>query len=129
MTFRLADDFPVRLQTVAVTEARDYGGVNERTAPEPAPPPPPSARADFDRLCLRVQRLVDADRLLPEAGGALLAKLDAALAALAAGDPATARTKLQDFINQVNAFVQTGRLTTAQGQPLTDAASDIIALP
>jgi hypothetical protein len=73
-----------------------------------------------------VTALVTSGVALPADGQSLYAKLDAAIAAIAIGDTATARTKLQDFINQVNAFIGTHKLSVAQGQPLIDAAQAIL---
>ena len=57
---------------------------------------------------------------------ALLAKLDAALGALDAGDPARASHSLDAFIHQVEA--QSGKgLTTAQADALLAAADDCLA--
>jgi YVTN family beta-propeller protein len=91
-------------------------------------PPPPNPAELIKALRRDVTKLVAGGANLPAGGQSLYAKLDAALAALAAGDTATARTKLQDFINQVNAFDRTGRLTNAQGQPLIDKANAIMAV-
>ncbi|PYP30368.1 MAG: hypothetical protein DMD49_10690, partial [Gemmatimonadetes bacterium] len=52
----------------------------------------------------------------------LTAKLRAALGYLQAGDAADAIAVLQAFINQVNALVNSGRLTTAAAAPLISAA-------
>jgi len=57
----------------------------------------------------------------------LTAKLRAALGYLQAGDAADAIAVLQAFINQVNALVNSGRLTTAAAAPLISAAEGIIA--
>ena len=57
----------------------------------------------------------------------LTAKLQAALGYLQAGDTPDAIAVLQAFINQVNALVNSGRLTTAAAAPLISAAEGIIA--
>ena len=57
----------------------------------------------------------------------LTAKLRAALGYLQAGDAADAIAVLQAFINEVNALVNSGRLTTAAAAPLISAAEGIIA--
>ncbi len=57
----------------------------------------------------------------------LTAKLQAALGYLGAGDTADAIAVLQAFINEVNALVNSGRLTTAAAAPLISAAEGIIA--
>jgi len=43
------------------------------------------------------------------------------------GDTADAIAALQAFINEVNALVNSGRLTTADAEPLISAAEGIIA--
>jgi hypothetical protein len=75
----------------------------------------------------QVQALVASGVTLPADGQSLYAKLDAARAALQAGNPAGAIASLQDFKSQVAAFVRTGKLTPAQGQALIDAANVILA--
>ena len=57
----------------------------------------------------------------------LTAKLQAALGYLQVGDTADAIAALQAFINEVNALVNSGRLTTAAAAPLISAAEGIIA--
>ena len=74
-----------------------------------------------------VQALVDGGALLPADGNSLRAKLDAALSQLAKGHNNGAIGSLKDFISQVLALIHNGRLTSAQGQPLIDAAQDIIS--
>jgi hypothetical protein len=57
----------------------------------------------------------------------LTAKLQAALGYLQAGATADAIAALQAFIHEVNALVNSGRLTTAAAAPLISAAEGIIA--
>ena len=57
----------------------------------------------------------------------LTAKLQAALSSLQAGDTAGALGALKAFINEVNALVNSGRLTAAAAAPLISAAEGIIA--
>ena len=57
----------------------------------------------------------------------LTAKLQAALGYLQVGDTADAIAVLKAFINQVNALVNSGRLTTAAAAPLISVAEAIIA--
>ncbi len=57
---------------------------------------------------------------------ALLVKLNAAEAAVARGNKQAAAGALGAFINQVNAFVRTGKLTAAQGTPLLEGAQAIL---
>jgi hypothetical protein len=87
-----------------------------------------SCPANVARLCLLVQRLLDAELLPDTDSAALLGAAEAVGRSLEAGDAATARTTPQAFIHQVNAFVEAGQLTPAQGKPLTDAARAILAL-
>jgi alpha-tubulin suppressor-like RCC1 family protein len=56
----------------------------------------------------------------------LTAKLRAALGYLAGGDTADAIAALNAFINEVNALVNSGRLTAAAAAPLISAAEGII---
>ena len=73
-----------------------------------------------------VQVLVDADVLNKGQGNSLMVKLDGAINLLDQGKLGPATNKLNAFINEVNALVQSGRLTPEQGQPLIDAAQSII---
>ena len=56
----------------------------------------------------------------------LIAKLDAAIQHLEGGNEHAAIKKLQDFIDQVSAFIKNGILSSAEGQPVIDAAEAII---
>jgi len=55
----------------------------------------------------------------------LLSKLQAALDAINQGKTSVACNKLDDFISQVQAFVNNGTLTQAQGQPLVNSAANV----
>ncbi|HSJ74576.1 MAG TPA: PKD domain-containing protein, partial [Gemmatimonadales bacterium] len=57
----------------------------------------------------------------------LLAKLDAAKASLDRGNETPALNQLGAFLNQVNALVQSGQMTAAQGAELTAYCNRIIA--
>ena len=109
-----------------MTLAGDHEGVDERSPSEPAPPPPPPAGADFDRLCLRVQRLMDADRLLPDAGGALLAAAEAARRTVEAGDLGAARRHVAEFARLTEALVRSAGLGPSEGQALREAARRLL---
>jgi len=76
----------------------------------------------------QVAALVVAGVLNPGQGNALDTQLRAALNALTSGDVNTAISRLQSFINQVNAFIDGNVLTRAQGQPLIDGANEVIAV-
>jgi hypothetical protein len=94
-----------------------------------------SGAGDFalDPLAL-IEALCDAvDELaavvnLPADGRPLCAKLDAAAAALLLEDTDSAIGSLGAFINQVRAFVRTGRLSEDQGEESIEAAEEIIDL-
>ena len=73
-----------------------------------------------------VQDLLDGGVVLPGGGNALTTKLDAALSLLDNGNIQGAIGKLKDFINQVENYIKTGKLTSRQGQPLIDAAQALI---
>ena len=77
-------------------------------------------------LIQAVRKLVSAETLSSGNGNALIVKLEAALAEIAAGNVVGAISKLLSFISQVAAFVQTSKLTAAQDQSLTDTANGII---
>ena len=73
-----------------------------------------------------VQTQVDGGALLPADGTSLKAKLDAAISQMAKGHNNGAISYLNDFISQVQALIHNGKLTAIQGQPLINAARDII---
>jgi hypothetical protein len=73
-----------------------------------------------------VTALVNTGVVLPAQGNSLQAKLDAALSAVDRGNAKAAAGSLGAFINQVNAFIQSGRLTAAQGESLIDQATAAI---
>ncbi len=70
--------------------------------------------------------LGDGPRVAEHDASGLQRKLEQALRKLDQGKVTSVISKLQDFIAQVSDFVLAGKLTTAQGQPLIDAAQDII---
>jgi hypothetical protein len=65
--------------------------------------------------------------LLPADGNSLQTKLGAALDLLSGGNTRGAIGKLKDFVRQVTAFIRTGTLTPAEGQPLIDGAEALMA--
>jgi len=73
-----------------------------------------------------VQDLVSAGVLNRGQGNSLLVKLAAADAQLARGNAVPAMNILHAFINEVNAMVQSGRLSPAQGQLLAGFVANII---
>ncbi|MGH7493499.1 MAG: SBBP repeat-containing protein [bacterium] len=77
-------------------------------------------------LIEKVQTLVAASALNQGNGNALISKLEAAIKQLDQGHTHPAINQLEAFTNQVNAFLNSGKLTSAQGQPLLDGANQII---
>jgi hypothetical protein len=55
----------------------------------------------------------------------LRSKLDAALVAINRDQKNVACNKLNDFINQVQTYINNGKLTAAQGQPLINSAAHV----
>ncbi|HEY2973141.1 MAG TPA: HYR domain-containing protein [Pyrinomonadaceae bacterium] len=55
----------------------------------------------------------------------LRSKLNAALVAIESGQKNVACNKLNDFISQVQTYINNGKLTSAQGQPLIDSAAHV----
>jgi hypothetical protein len=55
----------------------------------------------------------------------LNSKLDAALDAIAHGQTNVACNKLSDFNSQVQAYINNGTLTSAQGQPLITSSNHV----
>lgn len=58
----------------------------------------------------------------------LLSKLEDAVQLLEDGKVTPAVHKLEDFISEVSNFIDNGTLTSAQGQPLIDAAEEVLDL-
>ena len=82
----------------------------------------------------RITDLIEAVQALQAAGvlnggntNALVTKLEGAIAQIDKGNVGPAVDKIEAFVNQVQAFIQSGKLTPAQGQPLIDGANGIIA--
>jgi hypothetical protein len=84
-------------------------------------------REGIEGLIEKVQALVAAGVLNQGQGNGLIAKLEAAIQQLDHGNTQTAVNQLQAFVNQMNAFISAGIVSPAQGQPLIDAATAIIA--
>ena len=74
----------------------------------------------------QVQGLVSAGVLNHGQGQSLTAKLNAALTRMST-NPCTAIHVLNAFVKEVNDYIATGLLMAAQGQPLLDSATAIIA--
>ena len=76
----------------------------------------------------QVQDLVGEGALNPGQGNALIAKLVAAIQQLDRENPRTGINQLQASINQVEAMIGSGVLLAKEGQPLIDAANEIILI-
>jgi uncharacterized repeat protein (TIGR01451 family) len=76
-----------------------------------------------------VQNMINTVTVLPGLSGTqrqgLLSKLTAALDAINQNKLNVACNKLNDFISQVQGFINNGTLTAAQGQPLINSAANV----
>jgi hypothetical protein len=86
----------------------------------------PTAQQQMQRILHLVGGLVAAGVLNPGQGNSLRAPIQEASQQLNAGNVTPAINELGAFINHVNAFVQAGILSLAQGESLIDAADNII---
>ncbi|MFC2085166.1 T9SS type A sorting domain-containing protein, partial [Bacteroidota bacterium] len=73
-----------------------------------------------------IQNLVTLGILNKGQGNSLIVKMEASNKHISKGNSTPAINLLEAFINQVNAFINTGILSLEQGQELIDAAEDII---
>ena len=73
-----------------------------------------------------VQALVSSGSLNSGQGDSLISKLQSAIQALDRGNPTAAVNKLVAFVNEVNALIRGGVLTSEEGLPLIDTAKDVI---
>jgi hypothetical protein len=83
-----------------------------------------TAQQALQTLKAQVNALVPGT-LTAQKANTLTNKLDAAIKQLDSGNTAAACTQLQDFIILVNAYIGNGTLTSAQGQPLINAANAV----
>lgn len=81
--------------------------------------------AAIDGLIEAVEALVDAGVLNRGQSNALVVKLEAALRSLGRGRVNAACNQLRAFMNQVNAFIASGKLTAEEGQALLDSVNNI----
>jgi hypothetical protein len=88
---------------------------------------PRSAQQGSAGLIQAIQQLQAAGDLNGGNANALIVKVEGAIAKIASGDLAAATQKLEAFVNQVEAFVRAGKLTSAQAEPLLAAARWLIA--
>jgi uncharacterized repeat protein (TIGR01451 family) len=82
-----------------------------------------TAAAVVQNLIARVQALQPP--LTGQQSQGLVSKLQAALDAINNGQTNVACNKLNDFISQVQAYINGGTLTSAQGQPLINSAAKV----
>lgn len=80
----------------------------------------------IQQMTSSIKSLVTSGILNSEQGNSLTVKLDNAITDINAGKTKNAVNKLNAFINEVNADIQSGKLKQAQGQPLVDEANVII---
>jgi hypothetical protein len=101
------------------------GGFTDHTAAITVQTPQQGATG----LIEQVRGLISQGVLSDGQGNALIAKLERAIKQLEKGKTNTTINELQAFINQVNDFMNLTPpiLTSAEGQPLIDAANAIIA--
>jgi hypothetical protein len=79
-------------------------------------------------LSADVSALIQAGALTADQGAGLTSKLQAAAQSLDAGNITPGANQLGAFINQVNAFVKSNKLTSTQAQPLLDGANQLLAV-
>jgi HYR domain-containing protein len=82
-----------------------------------------TAEAVIQDLMSRVQALQPP--LSGQQAQGLRSKLNEALVAIDRDQKNVACNKLKDFINQVQTYINNGKLTSAQGQPLIDSAAHV----
>jgi hypothetical protein len=85
-----------------------------------------SRAAECARLSLIVERWLDADLLLAEEGGTLLAALRAAGRALEEGDEAAVGSHLARLVRTLEALTQSRTLATAEGRAALDTARQML---
>jgi probable HAF family extracellular repeat protein len=85
--------------------------------------PPPTLQKQIALIDSKVDTLVNAGTLDQGESSALISKLDAATVQVNKGNNNAARNVLGAFINTVEAFVNSGRLSTVQAQPLIDSTN------
>ena len=84
-------------------------------------------QAQIQQLIQDVDSLVSQGQLKGGEANSLTAKLRAALQQLERGNTTAAGGQVRAFINQVQALVRSGRLSSAQGQHLIDGANSVLA--
>lgn len=114
--FRGTDSFVYRVSD-------GYGGTSDATVTITVQ----SVQQQIDLLIIEVKALVGPGKPLSTSEGrSLTTKLDAAKNSANRGDLGACISKLQAFVNEVNALVKSKRLTSAQAQPLIEDAQAAI---
>jgi len=80
----------------------------------------------IDEVIAKVETLVNDGVINNGNGNALILKLENAANKIDNGNTNAAANQLNAFINQINDFVDSGKLTSQQGQDLVDAIQAII---
>jgi probable HAF family extracellular repeat protein len=91
------------------------------------PDEPPTPEEQTEALVAEVQNLIDTGVLNQGNGNALTTKLENALGKLEKGNTQAACNEMGAFVNLVEAFVNSGKLTEEEGQPLVEGAGSLIA--
>jgi hypothetical protein len=81
----------------------------------------------MNELWQGVQALIDGDLIVLAEGRSLLAILEAALAALTAGDAPAARARAAEFVARAQALIASGLAEPRETRPLIEAAAAIVA--
>jgi hypothetical protein len=103
--------------------------MDDPTHPNPAMDALPPSAAALAQLYRMVERLVDADYLLAEDGGALLVEIAAARGALDAGDVAAAHGHTRQFCEALEALVRSDLIEEAHGRSALAAARRMLGDP
>jgi DNA/RNA endonuclease G (NUC1) len=85
---------------------------------------PAEGIADVQAL---LQGLIDGGQINSGNGNSLEVKLEGAIASFQGGQSTAAANKLTAFLNELNAMVQSGRLSAADAAPLQELANRLIA--
>jgi hypothetical protein len=86
-----------------------------------------TAAQAVQQLSGTINSLVSAGILTLSEVGALTSKLDAALQQISLGNNTPAVNQLGAFVNQVKAYINSGRLSQSQGQTLINAVNAVVA--
>jgi hypothetical protein len=89
--------------------------MNDPMALDPSRELSPPTTVEFQRLFRRVEGWIDADLLLAEEGGPLLAEIAAAGRARDAGDAAALRRHLEGFLQALEGLSRSRELDTRDG--------------